>query len=246
MTNPIMITEGAIYQVLADRPSLHWRRRRRVQGPRPGDQLEQPEVGYDLRFNPTYKQVTNLNNPNARKFDQCRDRCALNTNPWAAPGQAPSLGGGCGIFGGNPDGCDARLKIDPTYEQVPSPQGHATPRLRLWSRCASWSRAEGNLVVRDRREALRLPADDHHGVGDRVGAGGRLADERQPQGRIRIQVEMATTMRMDGKDNVGDEVEYEYDEDSPSGCAKCQRKAVLESPRSASPRTSSSLPPTSP
>ena len=48
--------------------------------------------------------MTNLNNPNARKFDQCRDRCAANTNPWAAPGQAPSLGGGCGIFGGNPDG----------------------------------------------------------------------------------------------------------------------------------------------
>merc|ERR1712172_467583 len=28
-------------------------------------------------------------------------------NPWAAPGQAPSLGGGCGVFGGNPLGCPA-------------------------------------------------------------------------------------------------------------------------------------------
>merc|ERR1712200_364038 len=26
-------------------------------------------------------------------------------NPWAAPGQAPTLGGGCGVFGGNPNGC---------------------------------------------------------------------------------------------------------------------------------------------
>merc|ERR1711953_1542676 len=57
--------------------------------------------------------VTNLNNPNARKFDQCRDRCAANTNPWAAPGQAPSLGGGCGIFGGNPDGCPAHKDSRP-------------------------------------------------------------------------------------------------------------------------------------
>ena len=51
--------------------------------------------------------VTNLKNKNARKFDQCNRRCARDTNPWAAPGQAPSLGGGCGIFGGNPMGCPA-------------------------------------------------------------------------------------------------------------------------------------------
>merc|ERR1711963_705439 len=46
--------------------------------------------------------VTNFRNPNARKFDQCNARCANTTQPWAAPGRAPSLGGGCGIFGGNP------------------------------------------------------------------------------------------------------------------------------------------------
>ena len=27
--------------------------------------------------------------------------------PWAAPGRAPNMGGGCGIFGGNPFGCPA-------------------------------------------------------------------------------------------------------------------------------------------
>merc|ERR1711884_727713 len=49
--------------------------------------------------------VTNFRNPNARKFDQCNARCANTTQPWAAPGRAPSLGGGCGVFGGNPGGC---------------------------------------------------------------------------------------------------------------------------------------------
>merc|ERR1719270_2249979 len=40
---PQQRSQGAVYQVLADGPSVHWRRRRRVQGPWPGDQLEQPE-----------------------------------------------------------------------------------------------------------------------------------------------------------------------------------------------------------
>ena len=33
--------------------------------------------------------------------------CGEKRHPWAAPGQAPSLGGGCGIHGGNPFGCPA-------------------------------------------------------------------------------------------------------------------------------------------
>jgi len=57
--------------------------------------------------------VTNLRNPNSRNFDNCNARCAENTNPWAAPGQAPSLGGGCGIFGGNPYGCPANKDSRP-------------------------------------------------------------------------------------------------------------------------------------
>merc|ERR1712158_109952 len=41
--------------------------------------------------------VTNLNNPNARKFDQCRDRCAAHTDsrpPGSVCGQEAPLGRG--------------------------------------------------------------------------------------------------------------------------------------------------------
>merc|ERR1711990_1365970 len=51
--------------------------------------------------------VTNDNNKNLKKDDRCRSGCVKYRNPWAAPGQAPSLGGGCGVFGGNPLGCPA-------------------------------------------------------------------------------------------------------------------------------------------
>ena len=49
--------------------------------------------------------VTNDNNKNLKTGDRCRGNCVKYRNPWAAPGQAPSLGGGCGVFGGNPWGC---------------------------------------------------------------------------------------------------------------------------------------------
>merc|ERR1712180_91260 len=42
---------------------------------------------------------------NLRKWDRCGTNCMKYKNPWAAPGQAPTLGGGCGVFGGNPNGC---------------------------------------------------------------------------------------------------------------------------------------------
>jgi len=51
--------------------------------------------------------VTNDNNKNLPRGDRCRGNCVKYRNPWAAPGQAPILGGGCGVFGGNPDGCPA-------------------------------------------------------------------------------------------------------------------------------------------
>jgi len=51
--------------------------------------------------------VTNDNNKNLPERDRCRNNCVKYRNPWAAPGQAPSLGGGCGVFGGNPWGCPA-------------------------------------------------------------------------------------------------------------------------------------------
>jgi len=34
-----------------------------------------------------------------------RAKCTKDKTPWASPGRAMSLGGGCGIFGGNPYGC---------------------------------------------------------------------------------------------------------------------------------------------
>merc|ERR1712038_1243253 len=50
--------------------------------------------------------ITNdKSNKNLRSWDRCRSNCMKYKNPWAAPGQAPTLGGGCGVFGGNPNGC---------------------------------------------------------------------------------------------------------------------------------------------
>merc|ERR1719228_1731902 len=43
-------------------------------------------------------------------FDEggCGKKCQQNKVPWASPGKAPAFGGGCGVFGGNPYGSDAR------------------------------------------------------------------------------------------------------------------------------------------
>ena len=49
--------------------------------------------------------VTNNQTKLLKPSDRCGPMCVVNTNPWAAPGRAPSLGGGCGVFGGNPRGC---------------------------------------------------------------------------------------------------------------------------------------------
>merc|ERR1712088_1298742 len=57
--------------------------------------------------------VTNDNNKNLPPGDRCRGNCVKYRNPWAAPGQAPSLGGGCGVFGGNPWGCPANEDTRP-------------------------------------------------------------------------------------------------------------------------------------
>jgi len=50
-----------------------------------------------------YHGVGIVTNPECEKKKFCRKE----KTPWAAPGSAPSLGGGCGIFGGNPYGCPA-------------------------------------------------------------------------------------------------------------------------------------------
>jgi len=50
-----------------------------------------------------YEGVGNVTNPECKPYQAYCIRKA----PWASPGTAPSLGGGCGIFGGNPYGCPA-------------------------------------------------------------------------------------------------------------------------------------------
>merc|ERR1739844_155864 len=57
--------------------------------------------------------VTNDNKQLLKEFDRCGNSCVKYRNPWAAPGQAPSLGGGCGVFGGNPWGCPANEDTRP-------------------------------------------------------------------------------------------------------------------------------------
>merc|ERR1712212_1346482 len=61
--------------------------------------------------------VTNDNNKKLKEKDRCRANCVKYRNPWAAPGQAPSLGGGCGVFGGNPWGCPAHKDTRPPGSQ---------------------------------------------------------------------------------------------------------------------------------
>merc|ERR1711874_231643 len=46
------------------------------------------------------------------------DRCWWRRTSWASPGHAPSLGGGCGVFGGNPNGCDENDTRPPGSECV--------------------------------------------------------------------------------------------------------------------------------
>ena len=81
--------------------------------------------------------VTNDNNKKLKKFDRCRGSCVKYRNPWAAPGQAPSLGGGCGVFGGNPWGCPAGKDTRPLS-------------ISMWSRQTHWTREEGNILLRHR------------------------------------------------------------------------------------------------
>merc|ERR1712154_454764 len=60
-----------------------------------------------------YVNKGNVTNP------ECEgSRCWWRRTSWASPGHAPSLGGGCGIFGGNPDGCDENDTRPPGSECV--------------------------------------------------------------------------------------------------------------------------------
>ena len=52
-----------------------------------------------------YLGVGTVTNEECKK--KYKGRCGKRKTPWASPGVAPSLGGGCGVHGGNPFGCRA-------------------------------------------------------------------------------------------------------------------------------------------
>merc|ERR1712198_693131 len=72
------------------------------------DQAYTGGVGDEFKgIGPVTNDWSKNKDPKTRSFDRCWGNCVKYRNPWAAPGQAPSLGGGCGVFGGNPLGCPA-------------------------------------------------------------------------------------------------------------------------------------------
>jgi hypothetical protein len=72
------------------------------------DQAYTGGVGDDFKgVGPVTNDWSKNKNKEVKDFDRCWGNCVKYRNPWAAPGQAPSLGGGCGVFGGNPLGCPA-------------------------------------------------------------------------------------------------------------------------------------------
>merc|ERR1712012_730342 len=59
--------------------------------------------GYGDEFRGVGPFTNDYQHPNP--WARCRKTCQEGRHPWAAPGIAPSLGGGCGVMGGNPYGC---------------------------------------------------------------------------------------------------------------------------------------------
>merc|ERR1711899_619104 len=79
------------------------------------DQAYTGGVGDEFKgIGPVANNQTKLLKPS----DRCGPMCVVNTNPWAAPGRAPSLGGGCGVFGGNPRGCPKDKDTRPPAQLV--------------------------------------------------------------------------------------------------------------------------------
>jgi len=74
---------------------------------------------------------------------ECKDPtgfCAKLKVPWASPGHALSLGGGCGIFGGNPYGC-------PAYNDTRAPG----------SKCGQFKRLRGTFTFGSSALELDFP-----------------------------------------------------------------------------------------
>merc|ERR1712212_867479 len=82
------------------------------------DQAYTGGVGDEFKgIGPVTNDWSKDKNEEIRNFDRCWGNCVTYRNPWAAPGQAPSLGGGCGVFGGNPLGCPAGKDTRPPGSQ---------------------------------------------------------------------------------------------------------------------------------
>merc|ERR1739844_145345 len=78
------------------------------------DQAYTGGVGDDFKgVGPVTNDWSKNKDKEVKDFDRCWGNCVKYRNPWAAPGQAPSLGGGCGVFGGNPWGCPANEDTRP-------------------------------------------------------------------------------------------------------------------------------------
>jgi len=60
-----------------------------------------------------YEGTGNITNTECAYKETKTNWCAKLKVPWASPGHALSLGGGCGIFGGNPYGCPAHNDTRP-------------------------------------------------------------------------------------------------------------------------------------
>ena len=66
--------------------------------------------------------LTNTKKDGVPIQDRCSKVCQKVHQPWAAPGQAPNLGGGCGILGGNPFGCPKGTDTRPPGSECGPPR----------------------------------------------------------------------------------------------------------------------------
>jgi len=73
-------------------------------------------------------------------FEGCRSFCSSMKTPWASPGKAPNLGGGCGIFGGNPYGC-------PAHDDVRPPGSECGDTARGFAGRGTWSYGASALEI---------------------------------------------------------------------------------------------------
>merc|ERR1719187_534698 len=122
--------------------------------------------------------------------------------PWAAPGRAPNLGGGCGIHGGNPLGCPAGNDTRDPHSNPNCGQPGFSKGRGTWAFGSSaldiefpqaltteWklgSRQKRNLGVWQQRAGHRVPSGTNNGVEAGEQTEGCLAVRRRPPGRLHL------------------------------------------------------------